>query len=267
MKRISLSVVLAACALAFVLAGCAAAPARSVDSDSLKGFWVLDKSTPVGFDAALNLDDEELAEFMIADSYLEGSWKTDGKEATVMFAGDEEQTAKMYVSEDKLTLGDGNGSKLVFVKGNMDEYFAADEHRDNFAVASSSAESEDPDIVEEVINDIEPITIADDEICKIEVTGKGTDFTGDPGYRLSLTNYTDSSVYILADDMFKVGKTEIAPGMGEVVQPGKTLETFMYFPKDEVGGGAEKLTSVTGKIVVGDDQTGNEIATYDVELS
>ena len=265
MKRISLCITLAACALALALAGCAPAPAKVVDDGSLKGFWVLDKSTSLGFDAALNLDNDNLAELMISDSYLEGTWKTDGKEATVTFEDGEEKTAKIYVVDQKLTYGDENGSKLVFVKGSMEEYFAPkNNNSSDAAVANDSSESEE---VEEFIDDIEPITITDDETCKIVVTGKGTDFTGDPGYRLSLTNNSGSSVFIVADDTFKVGKTEIAPGMGEVVEPGKTVETFMYFPKDEVGGGVDKLNAVSGKIIVGDDETGTQIATYEVELN
>ena len=52
MKRISILAVTACCVLALALAGCAGGDHKT-DTDSLKGFWVLDTdATPMGFDAA-----------------------------------------------------------------------------------------------------------------------------------------------------------------------------------------------------------------------
>ena len=268
MKRSLFGLFLVAYALASVMAGCSAlSPAQTADSDSLKGFWVLDESSQVGFDAALNLDEGDLAELMVSDLYLEGVWTTDGKDATITFA-DTNKTAKVFVSEDKLTLGDASGSKLVFVKGDLDEYFANQGNGgddENYA-GNSADSSEGIGGSDEDIEEIAPITLVDDDTCKIVVTGKGTDFTGDPGYRLALTNNTDSSIYLMCDESFTVGDKEIGPGMGEVVDAGKTVETFMYFPKDELEGGAEALADVAGTIIVGDNTTGKEIASYLVNI-
>ena len=53
MKRISILAVTACCVLALALVGCAGGDHKT-DTDSLKGFWVLDTdATPMGFDAAM----------------------------------------------------------------------------------------------------------------------------------------------------------------------------------------------------------------------
>ena len=265
MKRFSIAAVVATLVFVCALAGCA--PAQSADKESLKGFWVLDESAQMGFDAAMNLDDDDFVEFMIGDSYFEGSWKTDGSNATVEFDEGSGKPAKIFVSDGKLTLGQANGPKLVFVKGNMESYFAEQEKKTSEGdVATLDGEGEEMEVVDEVINDITPVTIADDDNCTIKVTGKGTDFTADPGYRISITNKGKKAIYITADDAFKVGDKEVEAGLGEVVEPGETLETFLYFPKDDLGGSVEALKNVTGTIVVGDDTTGDEIKDYPFKM-
>ena len=263
MKRFTIGAVLVSCMLAFTMAGCAAA-AKSVDSESLKGFWVLDESAKVGFEAVLNLDDEGVAELMVADSYVEGTWTTDGKTASIAFDDESAKTAPIFVSNGKLTLGEEGGSKLVFSKGDMESYFA--EQGSSESVELTGENGEELEIVDEVINDITPISIADDEIVKIEATGKGTDFTGDPGYRLSVQNKTDKTIFLTSDDPFKVGDKEVEGGVGDVIEAGKTAEVFLYFPKDEIEGGVDGLKSVTGTLTIGDDSTGDDIKTYDIKI-
>lgn len=270
MKRFSIGVVLSACMLVCALAGCS--PAQSADSETLKGFWVLDASAQVGFDAVLKLggeDEENLAELMVGDSYAEGTWSTDGKKATIQFANDEIEgqtgkTANVFVSEGKLTLGQADGSKLVFTKGDEEAYFAAQGAGGEQVIELGSEES--AEIVEEKIDDIKPVTVIDDDAITVKVTGKGTDFTGDPGYRLSVENKGKKAIYVTSDEMYKVGDKEIEAGLGEVIEAGKTVETFLYFPKDDLGGGVEALKNVTGKIIVGDDESGDEIKTYDFKM-
>lgn len=270
MKRFLTGVVLTACMLVCALAGCS--PAQSADSETLKGFWVLDASAQVGFDAVLKLggeDEQNLADLMVGDSFSEGTWSTDGKKATIQFSGDEVEgqagkTANVFVSDGKLTLGQADGSKLVFTKGDEEAYYAAQGLNGEQVIELGSEGSEQ--VVEEKIDDIKPVTVIDDDAITVKVTGKGTDFTGDPGYRLSVENKGKKAIYITADDKYKVGDKEVEAGLGEVIEPGKTAETFMYFPKDELGGGVEALKSVTGKVIIGDDESGDEIKTYDFKM-
>ena len=266
MKRFSIFAVLMTCIFAIAFSGCSSTPAQSADSDSLKGFWVLDNTTEMGFDACLNLDEDELAELMIEDTYLEGTWTTDGKEATITFDSEPVRTVKVFVSEGKLALGDANGSKLLFVKGDMDEYFADLDEDEDGNGDELVIDMDEDEIVDEVIEDVEPVTLVDDDICTIVITGKGTDFTGDPGFRLSLKNNSDKSIYVTTGDEFNVGDKTVEPGLSEAVGVGETVESFIYFPKNDMGGGAETLKNITGTLIVGDEKSGDEIKTYPVRM-
>ena len=263
MKRVC-AVLAASCVLALALSGCGSS--KATDAESLKGFWEIDSST-MGFDAALNLDEENFAELVMQDSYLEGTWSADGSNATITF--EDAQPVPIYVSDGKLIYGSDNASKLVFNKSDIEEFASTDSSSldDDDFTESGSAESteEEMKIVDEVIEDITAVSIADDDICKIEVTGKGTDFTGDPGYRLSITNKYKKPIYIVANDLFSINDKQVEAGIGEVVEPGEKVDAFMYFSADEVGG-ADKLSKVEGKIVVGDDDESKDLKTYDFKM-
>lgn len=85
MKRISAVAVLVSCLLACMLAGCSGGGQSSVDENSIKGFWELDKSSQLGIEAVLNIDEENLAEFIVADGYYTGTWSVEGGEAKIVF--------------------------------------------------------------------------------------------------------------------------------------------------------------------------------------
>ena len=103
-------------------------------------------------------------------------------------------------------------------------------------------------------------------MCTIEVTGKGTDFTADPGYQLSITNNSSATIYVIPEDEFTIDGKGYEAGIGEVVDPGETIETFIYFSASELGGGAEKLKDVEGTLVVGDDDSGKQLKTYTFKM-
>ena len=336
MKRYAIGALIAVFALALALVGCG--PAQSTDKETLKGFWVLEDSEQMGFDAVLNLDEDEeeglIAELMIADSFLEGTWQADGSKASITFDDDsaseldldtdiEEasassaaaedasassaaaedasassaaadasassasadasassasasadtaaastgKTASIFVVNDKLTLGQADGSRLVFKKGDMDEYFGGGGDGDgNEQVISLDGDGEAMQTVDEVIEDVKPVELADSDNCTITLTGKGTDFTGDPGFRLSVKNKTKKAIYVTSDDEYKVGDKKIEPGLGEVIEAGATTDAFLYFPKDDLGGGVEALKNISGKIIVGDDSSGDELETLEIKI-
>ena len=263
MKRFIVILISSLIACVF-LAGCAGA-GKTTDAESLKGFWEIVPSSKTGFDAALSLDDEGVAELVLSDAYMEGEWKADGSQATIKF--DNEQVANIYVSGSNLILGDESGSKLVFVKSDLETYYEASGTSASAASQDGAVEKSDGiDIVEEDIKDISPVVVADDSIVKIEVTGKGTDYTSDPGYRLSITNKSDQAIFIVADDMFKVDGREIEAGLGDLIEAGETVETFMYFTASDLGGGIDKLKDVKGVIAVGDDETSKELGKYNFSM-
>lgn len=280
MKRISLVVVAVCCAFACALVGCSnggsgsGQPASSDGSSSgqqasaseLQGFWVLEDES-LGFTGMVNLDEEDLAELLIADTYLEGTWKAEGSKGTITFEDlTDSKPVNVSLNGDKLIYGSEQGSHLVFVKSDPDEFYDDLGEIDEEVVGSEEAEllglSDGIEIVDEVIEDITPVKVADDSIIKIEVTGKGTDFVADPGYRLSITNKSDKTIFLGAEGDFKVDGKAAEAALGDVLEPGDTIETFMYFSTDELGGGVEKLKNVEGKIAVIDDETEKQVGSY-----
>ena len=264
MKRMTVPAMLAAGVLAFTLAGCSSN--QPMSEDLLKGVWSLDSQTEMGFDAYMRFEDQSAFEMILADSYLDGTWSVSGADGSIVIDNGETNgaTVKLSYSNNKLTMGKADGSKLVFVKDDSKEAKELFEY-DGEEVGSegSDASVEELEVVDEVINPIDPpVVIADDDKATITVTGKGTDFTGDPCYRLNITNKTSQNVYFVGDDVFKVGDKQIEAGLGDELEAGETLEVDMYFPTDELGGGLEKLTTTDGVIVMYDDKTDAELARY-----
>ncbi len=270
MRRVFLAV-LVCCACVCALIGCSGGGGtHKADAESLKGFWVLEDES-LGFTGMLNLEDENYAEIMIADTYLEGTWTADGSKAAINFPdATATKAVNIYVVGERLVYGSENGSHFVFVKSNEDDFYndldmpnddTAELTEDEFDTLGDEVE-----VVDEVIEDIKPVTIVDDPTIKIEVTGKGTDFTADPGYRLSITNKTDKAFFLGAEDVFKVDGHDIEAGLGDVLDPGNTAETFMYFSAEELGGGVEKLKNVEGTIVVFDDESEEQLGTYTFKM-
>lgn len=287
MKRRFVAILIAALALACALAGCSssgqsgqAGQANQAAGESdFKGFWILEEPSQLGFEVVLNLDidseaeegeDAHFAELMIEDAFLEGTWSVDNGTATMKFDEDSNgKTASATLSGDKLVYGSSDGSKLVFTKGDMDAYFEAqgDDEDEMIELDGEELDGDDVEIVDEVIEDLDkPVSIAKDDTATIEVTGKGTDFTGDPGYRLSITNNTKKTITVSADDSFKVNGKSIEAGLGEMLEAGETLETFLFFSSDELGGGAEALKGVEGKIIVSEEDSDDALATYDFKM-
>ena len=293
MKRMTVPALLIAAVLAFALAGCS--QAQNITEDTLKGVWKLESGSNLGFEAYLNFADENSAEMIIADSWLDGTWSISGGSASIAFnslyedeatqtddsssasgsssasasgsasgssSSSGAQNAKLTYSNNKLTLGSDNGSKLVFVKDDSE----AAKSMFSFDLADLEGMqvdgADETQYVDEVIEDISPVTIADDDKITITVTGKGTDYTGDPCYRLSITNKTGKAVYVVPEDTFKVGDKSVEAGLGDEIEAGATIETEMYFATDELGGGLEQLTTVDGTILVLDDNDDSELGKY-----
>ena len=280
MKRLAAPAFLAAFVLAFALAGCSGA--QTITEDTLKGTWKLDSSTDLGFEAYMdfeNSDDDHLATVIVADSWLDGTWKVSDKQASIEFEDyymEEEEsssssssssssntkTAKLTYSNNKLTLGSPDGSKLVFVKDDSEKTKNMfDMSYDNEDL--DGLEDEEVETVDEVINPVDPaVSVANDDKFVISVTGKGTDYTGDPCYRMSITNKTGKAVYITADDEFTVGGKKIDAGVGDEIEAGQTIETDMYFAKDELGGALEALTTTDGTLQIYDSESDELVASY-----
>jgi len=276
MKHLKIASIAAACALALSLAlvGCSGSGSEasngaqgsneaadaSTNANGLAVFWTLDEGAPEILDAYMYLEDDS-AMIVVGDWGYEGTWSVDGSNVTINLDEGAGQL-KLAKDGDRLVLGSDSGTRLVFVPGDEEAYFA-DAMEDIEATGDESTE-----LVEEVITDIEPVTVADDANVTITVDGKGTDSTGDPVYRLSVVNKTDKALYLYAGDAFKVGDVEVE-GYGTTgisLDPNATTVEELYFSADELGGGADKLANVTGTIILADFDTDEDIATYQISL-
>lgn len=262
MKRVLIGALMA-CMLAFGLAGCGSS--QPVNEDNLTGYWSLDTSE-LGIEAFLELDgadEDHTAALVVGGALYEGTWSVQNGSAT--FTTEDNQAIKLSMSGDKLVLGKDDGSKLVFKKSTLEEIWGDDFAEGETGAtgeAAATADGEEIEVVDEVINDIEPVTIADDANCTITVTGKGTDFTGDPGYRMQIVNKGTAAIFVTAEEDFTVNGKAIEAGIGDSVEAGETLETFMYFAADDLGGSVEALVGVDGVINVETDEDYTEIASY-----
>ena len=273
MKRMTLPALLAAAVLAFCLAGCS--QAQNMSPDTLKGIWKLDSGSSVGFDSYISFEDDDYVEMIVADSLLDGKWSVSGASGKIEFetymepeeeedesssssssSSSNKKTAKLSYVNNKLIVGSDDGSKLVYVKDDSEQA------KEMFGYTMESDNGQEIEYVEEVIDNISPVTIADDDKFTITVTGKGTDYTGDPCYRMNITNKTDKDMFIVPQDDFVVGGAKIEAGFGDEIEAGKTIETEMYFAKEDLGGGLEKLTTVDGVIEVIDSDTDEDVVTY-----
>lgn len=270
MKRVFLAVTVIICAFSVAVVGCSSGgTATNANEDSYKGFWAIEDES-LGFTAALSLEEESFAGLLVSDSYFEGTWVMDGSNVKITLEDASATPVSAHLDGDKLILGSEQGSHLVFKKSSEEEYYGDTDVSGGELSSASSEEAalfEDVEIVDEKIDDIQPVSVADDSVVKIEATGKGTDFTSDPGYRLSITNKTKKSFFIGATGPFKVNGKELEAGLGDVIEAGETVETFIYFDKNELGGSVEALKDVEGTIVVFDEETEKELGSYTFKMS
>ena len=257
-----------------------ASDAPGIDPNSLKGFWEIEPNSTFGLEATLNLEEDGFAELRLGDAYMDGAWKVDGSQASIEFNGKfgtevvkegadapeddpAERTASIYLDDGKLVMGQDDGSKLVFVASDIFAYYADDPEDDSILLKSEPSEAvENVEIVDEVIEDVDPIEVVDGKYCSIEITGKGTDFIGDPGYRLVITNKSKNPIALSPAGTFTVDGNEVEACFGEIIDAEGTIETFMSFPADQLGGGVEMLSGVKGKILVKNELTSEDLKRY-----
>lgn len=170
---------------------------------------------------------------------------------------------EMKFADDKLTAVEGDQT-LTFVRSGSNEgstTTGTTTPAAGNANGSSTSRSGSENSTTKV--DLTPVTIADDEVCKIVVTSKGEDFTGDPGYSLTITNKSDKSIFVTdATDSFSVNGKMATAFLNVSIKSGMYADSFMYFTRDELGGGLDSLTAVEGEIEVYSDGDFEELGHY-----
>lgn len=273
------STIVAALSLCMLLVGCSAGGAgggaKPADKSLFTGTWDLVRMSgdkpddnlgeddvelmrSMGFDVFLNLNEDDTMELALFGSTMRGSWKV--KSAAEIEVTLEGQSVSATLSGEELTLSQ-EGTSMMFKKGKENKK-APDgtigNPDESMANALTEAESDT-----DTIKPIEAVTIADDEHCTITVTGIGTDWSGDPGYAMTVTNKSDRAIDFNSKmGTFSVNGKMIDAYVYETIQPGKYVECFMYFSKSDLGGGTEALSSVEGTLYIYDDASYEDIAEY-----
>lgn len=255
-------------ALCLVLAGCTSGGAGG-GADAAKSFigdWKLvgmeenGEATSsedialmeqMGVTVTLSFKEDKSCTLSVFGEEMPGTWEAKSpSEAAITIEG---QTVVATLANEVLTLED-DGTKMMFGKG----------------VPEPSANAADPGTAaaEESDETAVPVgqTIADDEICTIEVIDKKVDWADDPGYTLKITNKSDKAIRVSAKyDTFSVNGKMADPELYETVQSGKYVEGFMWFSGDDVEG-VDALTNVEGTIEVMDDASYETLREYPFAL-
>lgn len=224
------------------------------DIELMKGF---------GIYCYVDLQDEGKAELNLMGEPLEGTWEAkSASECDITFEG---ETATATLKNDLLSL-DVDGEVMSFKK--LSDEDAAKLKEEAASALDWLAESEEGEDAgsswgddEEVVEEVNQ-QIVNDDTCTIEIVNKKTDWAGDSGYTLRITNNSASSISVDALwGTFSVNGTMVDPVLSETIKPGCNVETFMWFGKSDVPDLAS-LVSVEGELEVYDASTYETIATY-----
>ena len=244
MKRnrfvLALATVVAVC---LALVGCSGSGGGGDPTKAFLGTWDLteapdltsediDLMKALGIYCYVDLQDEGKAELNLMGEPLEGTWEAkSASECDITFEG---ETATATLEDDLLSL-DMDGEVMSFKR----------------------LSDEDATKLKEVNQQI-----VNDDTCTIEIVNKKTDWAGDSGYTLRITNNSASDISVDALwGTFSVNGTMVDPVLSETIKPGCNVETFMWFGQSDVPDLAS-LVSVEGELEVYDANTYETIATY-----
>lgn len=269
-KRIALVAALAlSAALAFVLVGCGGGGGNN--KANFVGTWDLIGMTndsgseeltasdletmkSMGLSATMTLSEDGKMTFDFLGEKLEGTWEA--KSATEGSATVDGETVVMKLDGEKLVFEQG-GDSLTFVKAGS----AAASSTSSSSSSSSASTSTGDETVK-----IDPVTIADDDICTFIVTGKSMRSMLGPAYKVKITNNSDKEVMVSYKyGTFSVADKMIDPALFETIQPGKYVEADMWFDSDDVPT-LDDLKDVEGVIQVTDTSSYDTIAEYSFKM-
>lgn len=267
MKRHKLAAMLvAALALCFALVGCGGAGGGGADpTKTFLGTWDLAEASDAteddiammkafGIYCYLDFMEDDKVQLNLMGEPLEGTWEA--KSATECSVTLEGETVTATLKDDLLTM-EQDGEKLSFKKLSDEDA----EQLKNDASASLGNLMAGGDDDEETVEEIGQQLVSDD-ICTIDVVNKKTDWAGDPGFTLKITNNSDKSISISPQwGSFSVNGGMTDPSLYETIKPGAYVETFLWFDQTDVADLAS-LTTVEGTLEVSDADTYDTLATY-----
>ncbi len=266
-----LAAALCAFALSFALVGCdgGETSAPTDYSSNFVGSWKLigledetGATSPedlalmesLGMYIVLELDEDKTASLTMVDELSTGTWKATG--ASSLAVTIEGETIDGTLEGGEITLAQGD-TWMAFAKMTEDEIAAM-----GASGFSGSGYESGSGVVDE---SFAPMTIADDEVCTIDMVSKKTDDWGDSGFLCKVTNNYSEAIYVTAGlDEFDVNGVLIEFWGGDTIEPGQTKEIFVYAEADLVES-LDQLVNVSGAIEAWEDDTLDTLKVYHFE--
>ena len=215
---------------------------------------------------SLNVMGEEMSGTWEAKSASEATFTVEGQSVPAKLDNgvltlEQDGTKMMFEKETVSTSGSSGAASSGTDTATGTAGTGTDAGTDTGTAKGTDAGTTSTDTGEETVTPIGQ-TIADDDICSIEVVDKKADWAGDPGYTVKITNKSDKSVTAIAQyGTFSVDGKMVDPLLVETIQPGKYVECFMWFSDDDVAS-LDQLVNVEGVIEVYDDDTYDTLGEY-----
>ena len=220
----------------------------------------------MGYSICITLWADGKARFDYVDEAMEGTWK---------YAGDNKATMTLEGSSGDITIEDG---VLVLKQSEITMTFLkiSDTPGD---VAASNSEEVVEEATEEASDDAADETVPTGDVVNavvgepfgneyvtITITSVEEDILGDVGYEMEIENkWTGPVILDWVDDTFIVNGKLLDPCIFQTVEVGETVETFLYFHGEDVGGLAE-LVNVEGTLRVVDYDAREVLATLEISF-
>lgn len=271
-KLTALFTVVTALVLSLVLVGCGGGgkDAKEVfagnwKATSMTGFdeddWEFCES--LGMSIVLTLEDDGTATISIFGESMDGTWEAKSTtECSITLDGDE---GTATLKDDVLTLGVDEDT-VTFTKISDDEAEELLAANDELGDLDEEGDDESTDAI--VDENFEPMTVADDDICTLEVTGKQTDDWGDSGYLFTVKNKTDKTItFSTTYETSTVDGTMVEfYGSKDVNAGAQAKNVFFYCEGDEVPS-LDDLKNVVLVVEIWDADTWDTLASYTLELN
>ncbi|MBR1828826.1 MAG: hypothetical protein IJ781_04865 [Atopobiaceae bacterium] len=263
---------------------------RTTDGHELSGDN-LKKVKDYGFDSFVVLNLDATAELNLYGNVFRGGWLAEDESHATIHTNEVEKP--MRLEGGKLVLGNEN-DYFVFVPSTPEAYQEfltheqTKEHEQDVddelaelldvteyqgeateeGATPEDQEGEPTEMPREEPNEqgIYPmdLTVADDALVLIKVTGRGEDNLGCSGYYLTIRNKSDKPFTVTrAIDTFMVDGKPTTPVLNETLEPGQSVEVFMWWDASEVAD-IERLVKVEGVIEVDEVNGFEAYGTYEL---
>lgn len=219
-------------------------------SDKDLGDLTLEDMTGLGIYFRITLVEDGTGTMDLAGDVEDLKWSL--KDDTTVLINDSETAASSLELKDGKLVGDEDGTKMVFEKGDL--------VKEDMPKGGGSTDDKASEAVDYLI--------ADDELATIRMTEVFVDFTGDPGFVVNFKNNSDKSLRIWSQsESFSInGEMREPIGLFELTKPGTYVDCKVFYDGAEVGHELASLKDISGKIELMDEDY-DVLRTYDFSYS